>query len=318
MRRVLLASAAVSLMAVGLGWGALRAYTAPGPLAEPATVIVPRGGTASVAAGLARAGVVRSALSFRIAAAVTSAAGPLRAAEFAVPARASLAEVLAILRGAPPVLHRFTIAEGLTSAQVAGLLAAADWLTGETVVPREGSLLPQTYALERGAKRQAVVAEAQAAQRTALAAAWAGRAPGLPLRTPEQAVILASMVERETGIAAERPMVAQVFYNRLRLHMRLQSDPTALYGASGGQGVLPRALTAGDLARAGPYNTYSVAGLPAAPVCNPGLAAIEAVLHPAATAALYFVADGTGGHRFAFGLEEHNRNVARARDAAGR
>jgi UPF0755 protein len=192
------------------------------------------------------------------------------------------------------------------------LLAEADGLRGDVEVPAEGSVLPQTYAYELGMTRASVLARAQAAFVHALAGAWAGREAGLPLRGPEEAVVLASIVERETAVARERPLVARVFYNRLRLGMRLQSDPTVVYGVSGGSGVLPRGLSRADLEQvAAPYSTYASAGLPPGPICNPGVSSIDAVLHPAASAALYFVADGSGGHAFADSLVEHDRNVRR-------
>lgn len=266
---------------------------------------------ATVARQLAAAGVVRSAPLFEIAAGLTERQGPLHAAEFAFPAHASVADVLAVLRFGAPVLHRLTIAEGLTAAQVARVLTDADWLAGDVAVPPEGSVLPQTYAFERGTARAVATARATAALREALAAAWRDRAPGLPLRSPREALILASLIERETAMPAERPMVAGVFTNRLRLGMKLQSDPTAAYGASGGAGFMARALDRGDLARPDALNTYVIAGLPAAPICNPGLASIAAALHPAAIRALYFVADGSGGHAFADDLATHLRNVAR-------
>jgi UPF0755 protein len=206
-----------------------------------------------------------------------------------------------------------TIPEGLTSAMVATLLAEVDGLRGDVEVPAEGSILPQTYAYELGMTRASVVARAQDAQRRALAAAWANRAADVPLRSAEQAIVLASLVERETGVARERPLVARVFYNRLHLGMRLQSDPTVIYGVSGGMGVLPRRLSRSELDDlSAPYSTYAAAGLPAGPICNPGIASIDAVLHPASSGALYFVADGSGGHAFADSLPEHDRNVLRA------
>jgi UPF0755 protein len=197
---------------------------------------------------------------------------------------------------------------------VAALLAGADGLRGDVEVPAEGSVLPQTYAYEWGMTRASVLARAQLAFRQALAHAWAERATDLPVLTPQEAVVLASIVERETAVARERALVARVFYNRLRLGMRLQSDPTVIYGLSGGSGVLSRGLSRADLEQEhAPYSTYASGGLPPGPICNPGLSSIEAVLHPAVSAALYFVADGSGGHAFADSLAEHNQNVRRMR-----
>jgi UPF0755 protein len=290
------------MLGAGCGWAVLRAVQAPGPLAVTRDVVVPRGGFGEVAAVLQSAGVIDRPLLFRVVSAVTAWQGTLRAAELRFPAGASLGQVLRILRAGRPVQHRLTIAEGLTSARIATLLAEADGLRGDVEVPAEGSVLPQTYAYERGMTRASVLE----------AAAWQGRAAGLPLRNSEEAVVLASIVERETGVARERPLVARVFYNRLRLGMRLQSDPTVIYGVSGGSGVLPRGLSRADLERAdAPYSTYAVAGLPPGPICNPGISSVDAVLHPATSAALYFVADGSGGHAFADSLGEHERNVRR-------
>jgi UPF0755 protein len=319
MRRWLLAGAGLALLGAGCGWFGLRAVQAPGPLSQARDVVVPRGGFGEVAAALERAGVIDRPLVFRAVSAATAWQGPLRSAELRFPAGASLGQVLRVLRFGRPVQHRLTIAEGLTSAKVAALLAEADGLRGDVVVPAEGSVLPQTYAYELGMTRASVLERAQAAFRRALAAEWAGRAAGLPLQSPGEAVVLASIVERETAVTRERPLVARVFYNRLRLGMRLQSDPTVVYGVSGGSGVLPRGLSRADLEQAAaPYSTYASAGLPPGPICNPGISSIDAVLHPAASAALYFVADGSGGHAFADSLDEHDRNVRRARGRSAR
>jgi UPF0755 protein len=319
MRRWLLAGACIGLFGVGFGWLALRAVGAPGPLVQARDVVVPRGGFGEVAAALEAEGVIDRPLLFRLLAAATEWQGPLHTAELPFPAGASLTQVMRILRFARPVQHRLTIAEGLTSARVAALLAGADGLRGDVEIPAEGSVLPQTYAYEWGMTRASVLARAQAALQQALARAWAARAADVPLRSPQEAVVLASIVERETAVARERPLVARVFYNRLRLGMRLQSDPTVVYGVSGGYGVLPRGLSRADLEQgAAPYSTYASGGLPPGPICNPGLSSIEAVLHPANSAALYFVADGSGGHAFADSLIEHNENVRRMRGIGSR
>jgi UPF0755 protein len=220
------------------------------------------------------------------------------------------------LRFGRPVQHRLTIAEGLSAAQIAALLAREEALTGDMAVPREGSVLPETYAFERGASRDSVLHRAAAAMRMKLAILWDAREAGLPMASAREAVVLASIVERETAQKAERPIVARVFLNRLQAGMRLQADPTAAYGASGGLGVMDRKLDRDDLERKDGYNTYVIMGLPAAPICSPGLASIAAVLHPARSDALYFVADGKGGHAFANRLDDHERNVARFRSLA--
>jgi len=319
MRRWLLAGACLGLAGVVSGWFGLRAVQAPGPLAQVRDLVVPRGGFAEVAAALVAGGVIDRPLLFRAAAEATIWQGKLRAAELRFPTRASVLQVLQVLRFGRPVQHRLTFPEGITSARVAMLLAGADGLRGDVEVPAEGSVLPQTYAYELGMTRAAVLGRAQAAMALALARAWAARAADVPLRSPEETVILASIVERETALARERPLVARVFYNRMRLGMRLQSDPTVVYGVSGGIGVLPRGLSRADLEQAAdPYSTYAASGLPPGPICNPGLSSIEAVLHPAVSSALYFVADGSGGHAFADSLAEHDRNVRRMKGVGGR
>jgi UPF0755 protein len=319
---VVLSALASAVLAAGLGLAALyfgqRALVAPGPLAAAADVVVPHGTLAGIAEALAAAGVIRDPLALRAAAWWTGAAGPLHAGEFRFPAAASLRAALDVLRTARPVQHRLTIAEGLTAAQIAALFNDDPLLSGPKVAPAEGAVLPETYAYERDTPRAAVLARAERAMDRALAKAWAGRAKGLGLSGPRQMLILASMVERETAKPEERPMVAAVFLNRLRQGMRLQSDPTVLYAVTGGAGALERKLTRADLESDSPYNTYRVAGLPPGPIASPGRAALEAVVHPADSDALYFVADGTGGHAFAHTLAEHNRNVAKWRALDGK
>lgn len=298
------------LVLAGVSLVARDRYQRPGPLSEPRDVVIPRGTPTQVAEVLLHAGVIHDARSFRVAVALTTLDGPLHAAELAFPARASLAEVLAVLRTARPVEHRLTVPEGLTAAQIAGVMDRAEGLTGEITLPAEGAVLPQTYAYELGATRDSLMERAKAAMTRALDRAWAERAPDLPLARPQDMLILASIVERETARPEERPRVAAVFLNRLRRGMRLQSDPTVQYAASGGAGVLDRALTRADLELDNPYNTYRVAGLPPAPICSPGVASLQAVAWPAKSEDLYFVADGSGGHAFARTLDDHQRNVA--------
>ncbi len=210
---------------------------------------------------------------------------------------------------------RVTLAEGVTSWQVVDALKRADFLTGEVKeVPPEGSLSPDSYEVEKGADRGALLADMQARQAATLADLWAARAEGLPYKTPEEALIMASIVEKETGIPEERPQVASVFLNRLAKGMRLQTDPTVIYGITKGEGVLGRGLRQSELRRETPYNTYVITGLPPTPIANPGRLSIEAALNPAQTDYLYFVADGSGGHAFATTLEDHNKNVAKWRE----
>ena len=295
-------------------WWVRGSYLRPGPAAASIPVVIPHGSPAQVADALQRAGLIDSPRAFVAAAAVTRGEGPLHAGELAFPAHASLAEVLAVLRTGRPVEHRLTIPEGRTAAQIATLLAYADALGGDPVVPDEGAVLPETYIFERGATPAAIVARARMAMGLALAQAWASRDPDLPLHDPGELLILASIVERETAKPEERPHVAAVFLNRLRAGMRLQADPTVAYGVTGGLEER-HTLTRADLNWPNPYNTYTAQGLPPAPIDSPGLASIQAVARPASSGDLYFVADGTGGHAFARTLPEHERNVALWRDA---
>ncbi len=314
MRRFLLA---LLLLLAGLGTGgflyARHAYTAPGPLAEPAQLVIPRGGITAIAAALAERQVIADPRAFLAAAWITSGEGPLRAAEYLFPARASLADVLDILRRGRPVQRRLTIPEGLTARQIAALIERAEGLAGETPAFEEGELLPETYSYQWGDTRAALVRRAEQAMTAALTEAWRQRAENLPLANPRQALILASIVERETGKAEERGLVAGVFINRLRRGMPLQSDPTVAYAAADG-GVLERPISRADLDRDHPFNTYRIRGLPPGPIASPGRDSLRAVVRPEATEFLYFVADGTGGHAFGRTLEEHNRNVARWRE----
>lgn len=215
---------------------------------------------------------------------------------------------------------RVTLAEGVTSWQVVESLKAVDFLSGDIkTVPLEGTLAPQSYEVDKGTDRGTLLDEMAAKQSAILAEAWANRAEGLPYKTPEEAMVMASIVEKETGVPEERARVASVFLNRLAQGMKLQTDPTVIYGVTKGQGVLGRGLRQSELRKQTPWNTYVIDGLPATPICNPGRAAIEAALRPESTDYLYFVADGSGGHAFAATLAEHNKNVAkwRAMEAAG-
>ncbi len=313
MRLLLILSALLAALAGGTGLYAYRQYELPGPLAQDAAIVIPRGGAENVAAALQQAGAIRAPWQFEIAMLATRRQGAIHAAELEFPAAASVREVLAILRAGKPIQHRLTIAEGLSAQQVAALLAHAPALEGEAPTLAEGSVLPETYLYERGATRAAIAARATQAMDRALAAAWAGRAPDLPLATPAEALTLASIVERETARADERPLVAGVYLNRLRRGMKLQSDPSVVYGASGGLGVLDHGLTRAELDADQPYNTYRNAGLPPGPICMPSASSLEAVTHPAQTGSLFFVADGSGGHAFARTKEEHLRNVVRWR-----
>lgn len=287
---------------------------APGPLVEDRIHVVPGGaGVSRIAADLEESGIIASRLLFRLYVRYRNADMKMRAGEYEFSAGASMAQVFDLLVAGKTVLHRVTVPEGLTSFEAVALLNAAEPLTGKAEIPAEGSILPETYTFARDQDRAEVVGHMQEAMSHTLAELWEGRADDLPIRTPEEAVILASIVEKETGIADERPRVAAVFVNRLRKRMRLQSDPTVIYALSDGRGRLDRELLLKDLEIDSPYNTYRVAGLPPGPICNPGRASLAAVLNPIESKELYFVADGTGGHVFAETLTEHERNVAKWR-----
>ena len=303
----------LAFAAAAAAWFGWHAYTAPGPLAAPAQVVVPRGGTEAVGAALLRNGVISDIRAFAAASLLTRGEGRVRAAEFAFPAGASLREVLDILRHARPVQRRLTIPEGLNARQIAALFEQAEGLIGEMPAISEGALLPDTYVYQYGEARAPIVRRAEAAMQAALDEAWRERAPDLPLASPREALVLASIVEEETGVPEERARIAGVYVNRLRRGMPLQSDPTVAYAVSDGAG-LDRPLARADLERDTPFNTYRFRGLPPAPIASPGREALRAATRPAQTDELYFVADGTGGHAFARTLEEHNRNVARWRE----
>ena len=322
MRGFLLSTFLLILLAGGALFGAVTLYERPGPLARDTAIVVPHGRLARVVASLQRQGALAQGNPARygllLAALLTRSDGPVHAGELAFPAHASPRVLLHVLRTGRPVEHALTIPEGLTAAQIALLVDHADALSGATPVPPEGGILPQTYDYERGTARAMLVSRMQQALRRTLAAVWDGRDRQAGLSDPSELLRLASMVERETAVGDERPMVARVFLNRLRLGMRLQSDPTVAYAATGGLGALGRPLGRADLAQANPYNTYVAPGLPPGPICAPGAASMQAVAHPAAGDMLYFVANGTGGHAFAATLADHLRNVAllRAREAA--
>ena len=309
--RIVVTIVTLALIAGGGALLGLQRYIGPGPLKATRAIQVPRGGPEQVGEILTQQGVIDASWIFRIAAIVTSGKGPLRAGEFTFPEHASLQAVLIILRAGRPVQHRLTIPEGLTAAQIALLLDRTEALAGDTIVPEEGEMLPQTYAFTFGTLRSTMVERARAAMDRTLAQAWATRAPSVALASPRELLVLASIIERETARPEERPHIAAVFLNRLRLGMRLQSDPTVAYATSGGLSSSDKGLTRTDLSLANPYNTYANKGLPPGPIASPGLASIEAVAQPLNSDDLFFVADGNGGHAFASTLDEHNRNVAK-------
>jgi UPF0755 protein len=310
-----LASLLLLLLLAGAAAGvwAYAQFTRPGPLTTDRTTVIPPGsGLQDIAETLASAGIIEIPEIFILGARITRSARDLKAGEFAFPARVSPREAMQVLRAGKTVVRRLTIAEGQTVTQVLERLSAAEGLVGAVDGPiPEGSLLPETYHFSFGDTRADLVKRMRRDMHETVNQLWKSRAAGLPLASPEEAVILASIVEKETGVAAERARVAGVFINRLKRRMRLQSDPTVAYGVAP-QG-LDRPLSRSDLKRNTPYNTYVHKGLPPGPITNPGRAALAATLNPAQTDFLYFVADGSGGHAFAKTLKAHNRNVARRR-----
>jgi UPF0755 protein len=291
-------------------------YQGAGPAAREGastTVILkPGSGVSEIASELARDGVIRSSSLFVIAAKVGGAGKHMRAGEYEFPSHASMALIMQKIRKGDIVRHWITIPEGYTSEAAVEVLTDSDVLTGSAPVPAEGAILPETYEVRRGDDRGAVLQRMMTARDDLLKALWAQRQPGLPFQSPEQAMTMASIVEKETGLASERPRVAAVFINRLEKGIRLQTDPTVIYGLTQGK-PLGRGLRESELQQPTPYNTYLINGLPPGPICNPGRASIAAVLDPPHTTELYFVASGTGGHVFASTLDEHNTNVAHYR-----
>ncbi|MFV3073287.1 endolytic transglycosylase MltG [Niveispirillum fermenti] len=314
-RRWLWLTAALFLGLVAAGaaaaWIGWQRYAGPGPLATDTVLIIPRGtGVQGIARTLADGGVTRHEWDMLVAVRLRGDGARLRAGEYRFAAGISLEQAIDLVISGKTVIHRVTVPEGLTSWQIVELLKAQPAMAGEvTTIPADGTLLPETYHFLRDDARSAVLARMGADMTQVLERLWAERAPDLPLKTPAEAVILASIVEKETGVAAERPRVAGVFINRLRLGMRLQSDPTIIYALSDARGQIDRDLTRADWRLESPYNTYMVDGLPPGPIANPGLLSLRAVLQPESHKYLYFVADGTGGHAFAETLEQHNRNV---------
>jgi len=306
MKRLLILLLALAALAIGVP---MFMWRGPGPLDKRIVVAIPEGATVGTASRvLAQAGAIRSATWFRGLAGRLGSHDPIRAGEFAILPHASVAAILDTLQHGHPALKLVTIPEGMPSVIVHDKLMATAALTGAVPVPPEGSVLPNSYAYSNGEARLAVVQRMQKAMDKALAAEWAGRGQGLAVSTPQQALILASIVEKETALAPERATVAGVYGNRLKLGMALQADPTVIYPVTKGR-PLGRRILESELHAKNGYNTYAEVGLPAGPICNPGRASIDAVLHPAVTKALYFVANGKGGHVFAETLAEQNANV---------
>ena len=303
-------------IAVGAGlFIGKQRFEAPGPLPEDKVVNIPRGlGIRDIADLLQREGVINQPYVFMGGVIVLKARGELKYGEYQFSKQSSVADVVETITEAKVVQHAFTVPEGLTSEQIVARLLENEVLTGQIKeIPREGTLLPETYRFTRGMTREQIIQRMQQAHRRVLQEVWERRVQDLPVKTPEQLVTLASIVEKETGKPDERTRVAAVFVNRLKTKMRLQSDPTIIYGLTGGKGSLGRPILRSEIEQATPYNTYVVDGLPPGPIANPGRASLEAAANPARTKELYFVADGSGGHVFSDNYAEHQKNVSRLR-----
>jgi UPF0755 protein len=317
MRRFLIAILILGLLGASGFFAEQWSFFAPGPPASRGRVTIvwikPGEGSAAIGQQLQNARVIRNAALFRLGVRLRGKNAALEAGEYAFPSSASMADIMGILIEGKSIQHRLTAAEGLTSRMIHDIVERDAALVGAVgAVPPEGTLLPETYLFIRGTTRAQMLARMARAQQRLIAKLWAARAPNLPFKLPEDAITLASIVEKETAIPEERQHVAAVFINRLRLGMKLQSDPTIIYGITGGY-PLGRGIRESELAAPTPYNTYVIAGLPPTPICNPGKNAISAVLQPENSNDLYFVANGTGGHVFTSSIAEHERNVARWR-----
>ena len=290
---------------------AMHKLKEPGPLASDKVVYIPpRSDLLEIISQLEREGVIANSTLMQLGIVLEGKLGKLKPGEYAFKKNISLRDVIDQIASGRQIMHTVTIPEGLTSEQIVQKLKEAELLVGDIVdLPKEGALLPETYKFPRGYPRARLLGKMQEDQRKTLDAIWAKRSPDLPLRTPYELVTLASIVEKETGKNEERPRVAAVFVNRLRKGMRLQSDPTIIYGLVGGKATLGRPIMRAEIEKWTPYNTYAIDGLPPGPIANPGRAALEAAAHPAPTRDLYFVADGTGGHVFSESLDQHSRNV---------
>lgn len=314
-RRRLSALVLIALLVLAAGLATFlyvtREWNGAGPAARPLSVTVAEGSTlAGAARVLEAAGAIRSRSRFLRLVRMFGSDAPIRAGEYEIPAHASAARILALLQGGRTRQRFVTVPEGMPSVLVQARLMAEPLLTGMVPVPPEGSVLPDSYSFDRGDTRATVLARMRAAMTKSLATLWAKRKPTTAVASPRAALILASIVEKETALPAERRMVAAVYSNRLRMGMKLQADPTVIYPITQGR-PLGRRIRKSELAADNGYNTYARAGLPQGPIANPGRASIAAVLDPADSKALYFVADGKGGHVFAETLAQHNANVQR-------
>jgi UPF0755 protein len=312
MRKLLVLGLLAAAVAVLAGLYLIQGWSGAGPAQQPTAVVIPRGASLPRAAEiLEKAGVVESSSRFVFQAKLFGG-GTIKAGEYEFPAHASHAQVLGLLRAGKTLQRLVTVPEGMPSVLVWERLMKAPALVGEVPVPEEGSVLPDSYSYQRGEARAAVLARMQAAMKKTLDALWPKRGPLTVVKDKREAVILASIVEKETAKASERPMVAGVYSNRLRSGIKLDADPTVIYPVTKGK-PLGRRILQSELRAVNGYNTYAMAGLPVGPIANPGRASLEAVLNPAQTQALYFVADGSGGHVFANTLAEHSANVEKWR-----
>jgi UPF0755 protein len=312
-RSVLLLILLAAVLGGGAVWWEDRNFNAAGPSEKETVVLIrPGGGARAIASSLTESGVIDRPLLFRIGVRLRDRTTELKAGEYAFPAGASMAQVMDMLVQHKVLMHRITIAEGLTSDMALAIVNADPVLEGPAMVATEGSLLPETYVFERGTTRAEIVAHMRESQEKLIAELWPKRKEGLPVQSVEDAIKLASIVEKETGLAAERPRIAAVFVNRLKMGMKLESDPTIIYGLSKGV-PLGHPLRQSELDTPNPYSTYQISGLPPTPICNPGRDSLAAVINPPDSEELFFVADGTGGHVFAKTGAEHARNVAQWR-----
>jgi UPF0755 protein len=319
---VIAGNAIITIVLIGmLGVGGIYVYgkqkiEAPGPLQEDKIVNIPsRAGMTDIADVLQREGVIdNNRWAFIGSVFALKARSDLKPGEYLFQKNASLRDVIGTIVEGKVVQHSVTIPEGLTSEQIVERLSENNIFSGTIrEIPREGTLLPETYKFPRGTSREQVIQRMQQAQKRVLAEIWERRNPDVPVKTPEQLVTLASIIEKETGKPDERSRVAAVFVNRLKQRMKLQSDPTIIYGLVGGKGTLGRPIKRSEIMQPSPYNTYVVEGLPPGPIANPGRASLEAAANPARTRDLFFVADGTGGHSFTETYEQHQKNVAKLR-----
>ncbi|NML04841.1 endolytic transglycosylase MltG [Sphingomonas sp. G-3-2-10] len=302
------------LVALAAGFGVLQIWAGPGPSRANVSVIIPEGASLTRAANeLEKAGAIRSARVFVVLSQVFGGSEPIKAGEYRIPAGLRQSDVLAMLQGGKTLQRMVTVTPGTPSILVYEALMKAPHLTGEIEIPAEGSVLPDSYAYNRGDTRQMVLDRMQKAMVNYLAKAWEKRAPGIAVNNPRDALILASIVEKETGKAEERGLVAGVYSNRLKRNMKLQADPTIIYPITRGK-ALGRRILRSEIDAVNDYNTYSMTGLPKGPIANPSRASIDAVLNPAQTNAVFFVADGTGGHVFNETYEQHDAAVQKWRE----